>query len=354
MAAPLRLAFLGIDHPHGAAWRQNLRDLASEAQTVAIVPGFSGSIASLEESLVHIPRFETVQELIAWGEFDAALVCLSNQASITAIEQLAQAGKAILAEKPVAATLSEFRAAAHAVRQAQIPFQSGYVWRYHPAAERLRQMVADRQFGRLISIEMSWATTDVRRRDPDHYLFDPQQSGGGFLNWLGCHWLNLLPFITGQTVTAVTGRLGNYGETPLDMDDGGAAILELEPQTLATFQGGYWLPRWTGEMRWTLRGTQRWLHWDAARAGTGGVFEIHGPQPHFHPMDETFVFPVDPTPGYGGASGRALVRDWLAAIRGEPVTLRCDLESTCQTLSLMNAISESSRTGQRVRLQAAE
>lgn len=345
-----RIAFLGIDHPHGAGWRQSMDLLRDEIELVAIVPRFGGSLASLEERSAELPRFETVAELVAWGHFDGAVVCLTNAESPSAIIQLAEAGKAILAEKPAAAGLDDFAAAASAVERTGVAFRSGYLWRYDAAAERLRDMVSDGRFGRLISIEMIWVTSNVRRRDPQHYLFDPALSGGGFFNWLGCHWLNLLPYVTGMRVTAVTARLGNFGETPTSLDDGGAAILELGDRTLATFTGGYWLPRWTGESRWTLRGADRWVHWDAQRPGTGGVLEIHGPQPHFQPMDEVFTIPADATPGYGGQRTVRLLRDWLAAARGEPADSRCDLMSTCETLRLLDAIQTASTTGRRLNL----
>ena len=45
----LRLAFLGIDHPHGAHWRQQLANFAGEVEIVAFVPSFGGGTASLEE-----------------------------------------------------------------------------------------------------------------------------------------------------------------------------------------------------------------------------------------------------------------------------------------------------------------
>ena len=47
----LRLAFLGIDHPHGAHWRQQLANFAGEVEIVAFVPSFGGGTASLEEQL---------------------------------------------------------------------------------------------------------------------------------------------------------------------------------------------------------------------------------------------------------------------------------------------------------------
>jgi predicted dehydrogenase len=287
----LRLAFVGIDHPHGAHWRQQLANFRDQARIVAFVTGFGGGTASLEEHHAELPRFDSVRDLLARAEFDAAVVCLNNREGPAALIELAQAGKHVLAEKPVAASGDDAQPIVAAVEKAGIAFQTGYMWRYDDIAGRLRRMVEQHAFGKLINIEMTFATSDVKRRGADHYLFDAQASGAGFFSWLACHWLDTLLHVTQQAVVGVTARSGVFGAVPTEVEDGGAAILELEGGGLATFVGGYWLPRWAGESRWAIRGSQRWIHWDAGRKGTAGVLEIHGPQPQWHAMEDTFTAP---------------------------------------------------------------
>ena len=348
--SPVRLAFIGIDHPHGHGWRETLRTLGDAVEITAIVPGFSGGLTSLEERLTEVPRFETVSALIDGGEFDAAIVCLPNDDNPASLVELARAGKHLLAEKPAAASADEFRPVVEAVREAGVSFQSGYMWRYDDCATRLRDMVAEGRFGKLISHEITFVTSDVKRRLPEHYVFDQQVSGAGFFNWLACHSLDLLHFITGQSVVGVTARCGVFGETPCDVEDGGAAILDLSGGGLATFVGGYWIPRWAGEFDWTIRGSERWVHWDPTRAETGGVLEIHGPKPQWIAMEETFAAPPDETPGYGGRNGQQLVRDWLDAIHSGGRDCLNTSESTLETLEVIDAIYESSRSQRRVEI----
>lgn len=347
MSAPFRVAVVGVDHPHGAHWRQLFTQFPRDIEVVAIVPGFGGSLASLEERYASVPRFDSLAELLVHLPIDGALVCLSNEDTPAAVAELAQAGKHVLVEKPLAATAELLEPAAAAVAAAGVAFQSGYLWRYDEAANRLKRMVAEGQFGKLISIEMTYVTSDARRRGPDHYLFDPAISGGGFFHWLGCHYLDLLRYITGEAIVGVTARVGVYGATPLAVEDGGTAILELESGGLATLTGGYWLPRWAGENRWALRGTQRWVHWEPARPGTSGVLEIHGPQPQWHAMEDTYVVPADTTPGYGGRRGVELIAEWLRTARGGG-TCRNTMESTRATLQLLDLIYQASREERRI------
>lgn len=345
---PFRLAFLGVDHPHGAGWRESLAQLSGEADIVALMPGFNGALTSLEERYAGVPRFESVERLIAWNQFDGAVVCLPNCEAPAAVAQLAEAGKHVLVEKPAAASAADFAPACDAVQRTGVAFQSGYLWRYDAGAERLRNMVRDGRFGQLISIEMGFVTSDVRRRGPQHYLFDPQTSGHGFFNWLACHWLDLLLFVTGQQVVGVTARVGTFGVTQTGVDDGGVAILDLSGGGIATFVGGYWLPRWTGESHWSLRGSERWVHWFPSTPGTGGVLEIHGPQPQFMAMDETFALPTNDTPGYGGARSVQLIRDWIASAQTNRTPCRNTPHSTLATLQLLDAIYAAAASGRRI------
>ena len=331
-------------------WRESLRQVLDAVDITALVPAFNNGTASLEQRYTDLPRFETVEALLRDGGdlFDGALVCLPNNTGPEAVIQLAQAGKHVLLEKPGAANAADAQRMAEAVRTAGVAFQAGYMWRYEEGANRLRDMMADGSFGKLISLEMTWTTSNVFRRDPGHYLFDPKVSGPvGFFNWLGCHHLDLLSYVTSQTVTGVTARVGNFGGTPIDMEDGGSAIMDLSGGGLATFTGGYWHPRWLNDIQWNLRGTQRWVHWDPSRTGTGGVLEIHGPQPQFMAMRETFELPPDNTPGYGGKAMVALLRDWVRCAH-EGGDCRNTPESMVAVLKTIDRIYESSRSGRRV------
>jgi len=347
-----RIAYIGVDHPHGAGWRELLPNFGSEVEITALVPAFGGTVASLEERHAGAARYEDVADLIAHGEFDGAMISLPNAETPAVVEALAKAGKHILMEKPGGGCEADFAPAAKAIVENGVAFQTGYLWRYDPIAERVQAMIADGRFGKLVSIEASLFTSDVNRRGPTHYLFDKAASGRGFFNWLGCHFLDLVPFLTGDEIVAVTAKVGRFGAAEVEVEDGGTIILELAGGSLVTIMGGYWLPRWTGESRWAFRGSQRWVHWDANRPGTSGVLEIHGPQPQFHAMEETFIQPADATKGYGGIRGVRLIQDWLDEARGKPNRSRNTVASSLALLKLLDAVYHSSESGRRVEFKA--
>ncbi len=77
------------------------------------------------------------------------------------------------------------------------------------------------------------------------------------------------------------------------------------------------------------------------------LFRIHGPQPQFMAMEETFELPPDDTTGYGGKAMVSLLCDWIRTIR-EGDDCRNTPESTVTVLKTIDSIYESSENGRRV------
>lgn len=238
-----RVLFLGVDHPHGCAWRKSLQE-AGLFEIVGLVPGFDGAITSLEEEYIALPRYADADAALASGlEFEGAVVLLSNREGPPNCVSLATAGKHVVLEKPGVGTVEDAQTILDAATASGSVFTTAYTQRFSPCAVRLMQMAAEKQFGKVISLENISATTDVRLRNPAHYLFDPEENKypggtGGYFSWLGCHNLDMVRFVTGQKIVGVTARLGVYGETEVDVEDGGAIILELADGALVTLIGG--------------------------------------------------------------------------------------------------------------------
>ncbi len=60
MSDKLRIAVLGIDHPHGMGWRESLELVEDAIEITALMPAFDGALSSLEERYAKLPRFDTV------------------------------------------------------------------------------------------------------------------------------------------------------------------------------------------------------------------------------------------------------------------------------------------------------
>src|SRR5690606_6871502 len=88
---------------------------------------------NVEEALEHI---------------DAAIVTTPPRSRVEVIQTLAEAGKAILCEKPLAGTVEDARAIADIVNRTGIDFMVGFMRRWHPPYAELRALANSTELGR--------------------------------------------------------------------------------------------------------------------------------------------------------------------------------------------------------------
>ena len=51
-----------------------------------------------------------------------------------------------------------------------------------------------------MAVEARMVTSQVRYRDPAHWLFQRATAGSGILSWLACHYLDLLCYLLGAAL----------------------------------------------------------------------------------------------------------------------------------------------------------
>ncbi|TFE23305.1 Gfo/Idh/MocA family protein [Cohnella luojiensis] len=149
--------------------------------------------------------------LLSDPDIDAVSVCTWNNThapiSIAALE----AGKHVLVEKPLARTVEEALRIEEAVRASGKLLQVGFVRRYDPNVQMLRQFADNGEFGELYYAK---ASTIRRLGNPGGWFADVERSGGGPLIDIGVHVIDLCWYLMGRpkvkTISANTYRkLGN-------------------------------------------------------------------------------------------------------------------------------------------------
>lgn len=127
---------------------------------------------------------------------DGLVVCTPPSARIEIIEAALKHKIAVLAEKPIAHTLSDARklvqiAAAHP----GVVSAMGYCHRFTPAVLEMRKLVHSGKIGKLTRFENTFATFFPALKE--RWMSDPKVSGGGSFIDTGCHSLDLFLFLVG-------------------------------------------------------------------------------------------------------------------------------------------------------------
>lgn len=138
----IRIAIIGA----GGIARKHVAAL-TELDDVVITAVIDTNEASANALIPHLGTrpFRTVQE--ALPSFDAAYVLTPPRARVQLIKTLAEAGKAIFCEKPVAATLRDAAEIASIVDRAGSLFMVGFMRRWHPPYAAIKCAIDEGDIG---------------------------------------------------------------------------------------------------------------------------------------------------------------------------------------------------------------
>ncbi|MEU6998330.1 Gfo/Idh/MocA family oxidoreductase [Nonomuraea sp. NPDC046570] len=126
------------------------------------------------------------------------------------------AGKAVLCEKPLAASVADAERMVRLAREAGVFLMEAMWMRFNPL---IRRVAGEQRFGELRSVEASFG--NVLPYDPAHRLWNPATGGGALLD-MGIYPFGLAQLLFGEpSRTHVTGALG-----PSGVDAEAGALLE--------------------------------------------------------------------------------------------------------------------------------
>ena len=258
--------------------------------------------------------------------------------------QVAEAGVHVWGEKPFAVHSSQLAPVAEAVRRNNLHFSCGYTWRFHPIAQLINRTWAAGLLGKPYSIEFRFLTSSVARRNPQTWYFQREEAGGGILNWLGCHWIDLMRYLSGADVARVAAIEANVGGHDIDVEDAAAVSFGFDNGMIGSLHAGYFTSG-DGEISIGLRGSQGWIKWNVDE----GACTIKSEHADWSGAPtRRFEMPSAPVGGYG-AEGRTSVQAFAAAIRGEGES-GYTVEEIIRSLQIIEAAHESAAKGRTVTL----
>jgi myo-inositol 2-dehydrogenase / D-chiro-inositol 1-dehydrogenase len=172
--------------------------------------------------------------MIAEADIDAVDICTSPRWREPLVAAAARRRLPVLIEKPMALSVAHARRMAAIAADAGIPLMLEYPLRFHPAMQRIKELLGDGPLGAPISVEGSLQTT--ANPPPGHWTWDAGNIGGVVLE-SGCHLLDSLCFLCGspRRVMAMGRSVRRHGTEP----DTAALLVEFESgcQALANIGG---------------------------------------------------------------------------------------------------------------------
>ena len=347
----IRVGMIGLTHPHSAMYLRTLESLAAVSGVVLCDPEATARERVVREYPKAVGAVADLEALLSLPDVPVLLVTLPTNQVPDVLVRAARAGKHLICEKPCARSAEEFRPVLAALAAGRVQLTTAYLWRAHPAMLKMRELVNEGALGRLTSVELRMVTTQIRLRDPSHWLFRRDVAGGGILTWLGCHWLDLLRYLTGEEVTQVSATLATLSGEAIDVEDVASVSMRLTGGAVASLYAGYLLsagnPGYEGasyDQAIILRGTLGTLSYQRDAGDHLVKLESIAAGWQAAPW-QTFRFTLPVVPAYGGAHGLKFVDEFLRfALTGEGENL-VSPDDAMRLLEILDAAYLSARSG---------
>lgn len=176
--------------------------------------------------------------LLATDDLPLIIMLTNNRDAGRLTLEAVQSGRRVYGEKPGARTTAEMAAIVEACRCGGGQFTPCYARRTFADTLEVKRLIAAGAIGELWSFQATWLTSSVALRGPGQWLFDRELAGGGILHWLGCHFIDLLRFVTGRRIVAVSAMTATV-QPGISVEDVACLSARLEGGAIGTLRCGY-------------------------------------------------------------------------------------------------------------------
>lgn len=194
--------------------------------------------------------FSSLEEMLAWGEFDAVSNVTPDNVHYPTTMQVIKAGKPILCEKPLATSYEHAREMANAAQSAGIINMVNLSYRNVAAVQQAARMVAEGAIGNIKHFEasyfQSWLTQpawgDWQTEATWLWRLSSKHGSKGVLGDVGIHIIDYATYIAGSLPKSLSCQLHTFhkaqndqiGEYPLDANDSFVMNMQFENEALGT------------------------------------------------------------------------------------------------------------------------
>ncbi|GLS29352.1 Predicted dehydrogenase [Mesorhizobium albiziae] len=265
-----RLLLLGT----GGIATHHLEEFAAvpECEFVACADAAPGRAAAFAKKHGIANAFDSLDEAIAWGEFDAAVNATPDGVHMETTLALLAAGKHVFCEKPLAQNYPDAMRMVEAAESAGLINMVNLTYRNSPALQQARQMVAEGRIGALRHVNaeylQSWLVGKYWGdwRTDEKWLWRLSRGHGstGVLGDVGVHILDFATYCAGEDMASLYADLAVFakaegdriGDYALDANDSIVITGRMASGALATVTATRYATGHANDLGLTLSGTE--------------------------------------------------------------------------------------------------
>ncbi len=181
----------------------------------------------------------------------------------------AEAGKAVVCEKPLGRNADEAYAMWQRVAATGVPAMCAFNYRFVPALRLARELIEAGEIGEIRHFRARYLQEWITDPDfPKVWRLDREAAGSGALGDIGSHAIDLCRFLAGE-IEAVSGAVRTFitdrpGGT-VDVDDAFAATIELAGGGIGTIEASRFAPGRKNGLSLEINGTKGTITFDLER-----------------------------------------------------------------------------------------
>jgi predicted dehydrogenase len=287
-------------------------------------------------------------------EVEIVDICTPPGTHAEIVEAAAEAGKAVVCEKPLAADYEGALRAAAAVQRMGVRNAICFNYRRLPALSLMKQMVDEGRIGQPRLWRATWLSDEFLDPEvPFDWRFRRSQ-GASTIADLGAHLIDLAGWMVGevesvsaQSQTFTPARLDPGGGSPIDVDveDASSALLRFRGGALGVFETAKVSPRRPCDFVVEVNGSRGTLRFDYARlnelwygdadepAELYGMRRIRAEHPT-HPQTHGW-WPIGQGIGYGASfvnQAAELLQQWPEGTWAPDLATGLEVQVVCEAI----------------------
>jgi predicted dehydrogenase len=294
----LRVAMIGYEfmgRAHANAWRQVPRffEALPLEPTLAVVVGRNEeNVLRARDTLGFEEASTDVRSVLSRKDIDAIDICTPGDSHAELAIAAAEAGKAVLCEKPLANDVPEAERMLAAVQRAGVVHMLCHNYRRCPAVVLARQLIAEGQIGEIHHYRGTYLQDWLLDPEfPRVWRLEKARAGSGALGDILSHSMDLSRYLVGEPLEVAAQLKTFVSQRPLpdnpaqrgavDVDDAAQALVRFANGATGYYEGSRFAAGRKNQNRFEINGSKGSLVWDLERLNELDVYVESGPQSGF-------------------------------------------------------------------------
>jgi predicted dehydrogenase len=195
---------------------------AANSELVAIAsrrPGAAAEIlAKYAPKISGVKTYDALEDLLADAHVQAVYIPLANHEHAEWALKAIAAGKHVLIEKPLAITVADIEAIEIAAKKHQVKVMEGFMYRFHPQHQRVKEIIASGVIGEVRFAKASYSF--MMRPARMYRLANDTDLGGGAMWDIGPYAIHTLRHCFDVDPISVS-AMAKYADTGADITTSG-------------------------------------------------------------------------------------------------------------------------------------